>query len=419
MKRFGYLLVLVTYAAVSTAGTDHVVSPSLLPDEIAMQWISEDPTVRSARSELEAARVDAAQMEASPYEWTSRLSYQDRRYERGADSHEWNVALERQVRLPAKRTADQSMASAARSAAEGQFEIARRQAAQDLLDLWLDWSAAHSATQVLAQQRQLALDSLLAVKTRVEHGDAALLEQRLIEADVNDLEGDVSAANTREDVAKAKLLARFGKDQLPPVTPIPEPASPPHDASWWQERIVAASAAMAVAHSELAGAEAAVGRAQADRLPDPTFGVYVSSEAYGDENIIGGTVSIPFPGERRTLEVQRQVANMNAIRERGIAIEMGTRGIAHSAYASARGAYEHWHLARKTLALHRDNAALVKKAYELGEQDLQTLLLARRQALSAAETENQSRADAVRAYSILLLNAGLLWGDSPAKLESR
>jgi hypothetical protein len=83
-----------------------------------MQWISEDPTVRSARSELEAARVDAAQMEASPYEWTSRLSYQDRRYERGADSHEWNVALERQVRLPAKRTADQSMASAARSAAE-------------------------------------------------------------------------------------------------------------------------------------------------------------------------------------------------------------------------------------------------------------------------------------------------------------
>ena len=379
MKHFGYLLVLVAYAAVTSAGTIPVVSPSLLSDETAMQWISEDPTVRSARSELEAARADAAQMEASPYEWTSRLSYQDRRYERGGDSHEWNVALERQVRLPAKRSADQSMASAARSAAEGQFEIARRQAALDLLDLWLDWSAAHSATQVLLQQRQLALDSLRAVKTRVEHGDAALLEQRLIEADVNDLEGDASAANTREDVAKAKLLARFGKDQLPPVTPIPEPASPPHDVSWWQERIVAASAAIAVAHSQLAGAEAAVVRAQADRLPDPTFGVYFSSEAYGDENIVGGTVSIPFPGERRTLEVQRQVANENSIRERKMAIEMGTRGTAHSAYASTRGAYEQWHLARNTLALHRDNAALAQKAYELGEQDLQTLLLARRQ----------------------------------------
>jgi outer membrane protein TolC len=391
------------------ADPSSIAVPVLIPDEIAQQWLERDPSVRSAQSDWEAAQAEASQLEASPYEWTSRLAYQERNYEHGANSHEWNVGLERQVRLPAKRNADRAMAGAVRTTGAAQFNIARRQAAQDLLDLWLDWSAAHAIALTLAQQRHLARDNLEVVNKRVQRGDAARLEQRLAEADVNDLEGNVSAANTTEQIAKLRLLARFSVDLALQATPLPEPMMPPYDAAWWRARILAASVTMNKVQSELAQAEIAVSRAQAERLPDPTLGVYAASEARGDEDIIGGTISIPFPGERRNLEIQRQLALANAARDRRLAVEMEAQGVADTAFAAAQGAYMRWQLASAAVVLHRDNADLAQKAYVLGEQELQTLLLARRQALSAAEVERQSRAEAIRAYGTLLLHANLLW----------
>ena len=417
MKRLVWICVL-SWAASCAADVSDIATPVLLPDQIALQWLARDPTVLSARSELQAARAEASQLEASPYEWTSRTSYQERNYGRGTNSHEWNVALERQVRLPAKRNADAAMAAAARKTAAAQFAIARRQAAQDLLDLWLDWSAAHAITQTLVQQRQLVRDNLQAVTKRVQHGDAALLDQRLAEADANDLEGSVSTASTTEGVAKAKLLARFGADELTDGVPLPEPVMPAHDASWWQTRILAVSAALNMVQSELALSEAAVGRAQAEQMPDPTLGIYAASEARGDEDIIGGTITIPFPGERRNLEIQRQLARANAARDRRAAVEMDTQGIANAAFTAAQGNFERWRLANAAVALHRDNAALAQKAYVLGEQDLQTLLLARRQALNAAETKTKARGGAIRSYGTLLLHADLLWNDAALDPES-
>ncbi len=413
------LIVALGWAASSAAESSDITVPVILPDQIAVLWLARDPTVLSARSELQAARVEAFQLEASPYEWTSRMSYQERDYDRGANSHEWNVTLERQVRLPAKRSADVAMAVAARQTAEAQFAIARRQAARDLLDLWLDWSTACAISRTLVQQRQLLRDNLHVVVQRVRHGDAALFEQRLAEADANDLEGRVSAATTAENVAKAKLLARFSADELPEEVALPEPVPPTHDAPWWQARVLAVSAKLGLVQSELAQAEAAVSRAQAERMPDPTLGVYAASEARGDEDIIGGTITIPFPGERRNLEIQRQLAHANAARDRRSAIEMEAQGMANAAVLAAQGSYTRWQLASTAVAMHRDNAALAQKAYVLGEQDLQTLLLARRQALNAAEAESQFRADAIRDYGVLLLHADLLWRDVAVAAEIR
>ena len=193
---------------------------------------------------------------------------------------------------------------------------------------------------------------------------------------------------------------------------------PAHDASWWRARILAVSAALNMAQSELAQAEAAASRAQAERMPDPTLGVYAASEARGDEDIIGGTITIPFPGERRNLEIQCQLAHANAARDRRVAVEMETQGIANAAFTAAQGNFERWRLASAAVALHCDNAALAQKAYVLGEQDLQTLLLTCRQALSAAAAETQARADAIRACGTLLLHTDLLWKDVVLNPES-
>lgn len=402
------LFIALTWAAGCRAEHAELAVPALFPAALAQQWLMQDPSVLAAQSELAAAQVEAQQTAASPYEWTSRLSYQQRDYSTGSVSHEWNVGLERQIRLPAKRRADQALAGATIAAAQAQLELARRQAADDLVGGWLGWLTAHAITASLTQQQRFAEDNVGAVAKRIKSGDAAQIDYRLAIGEVSAIERSVSAARTEEAIAYAKLSARFAIEGMQPL-PLPEPLSPPHDVGWWQARTLAVSAQLAAAKAAQAKAEAGVARAAAERMPDPTLGVYAASEAHGDENIVGGTLSIPFPGTRRTLEVQRRVAQVNAARDRRAALELELNGSARAAYANAMGTYASWQLSRNGADVQRENAVIAQKAYTLGEQDLQTLLLARRQALSAAEADQQARAAALRAYVALLLEAKLLW----------
>ncbi|REN19571.1 TolC family protein, partial [Mycobacterium tuberculosis] len=52
---------------------------------------------------------------------------------------------------------------------------------------------------------------------------------------------------------------------------------------------------------------------------------------------------------------------------------------------------------------------LTQRAYALGEADLQSLLLARRQFLEASRSALEARADALRANYRLLVDAHLIW----------
>jgi len=52
----------------------------------------------------------------------------------------------------------------------------------------------------------------------------------------------------------------------------------------------------------------------------------------------------------------------------------------------------------------------VQRAYALGEGDLQTLLLARRQTTAAANSALLAQVGALKAYYGLLIDAHLIWG---------
>jgi outer membrane protein TolC len=57
----------------------------------------------------------------------------------------------------------------------------------------------------------------------------------------------------------------------------------------------------------------------------------------------------------------------------------------------------------------QENAALMQRAYALGEADLQAMLLARRQATAAMNNALQAQVAALRAYYGLLVDAHLIW----------
>ena len=73
------------------------------------------------------------------------------------------------------------------------------------------------------------------------------------------------------------------------------------------------------------------------------------------------------------------------------------------------GSTERWRLAEQAAAAARDSARLTQRAHALGETDLQTLLLVRRQSLDASRAALEARVDALRWNYRLLIDAHLIW----------
>ncbi|MDE2422499.1 MAG: TolC family protein, partial [Gammaproteobacteria bacterium] len=221
----------------------------------------------------------------------------------------------------------------------------------------------------------------------------------------------VSAASSLASSKLTQLTTRYSSSTKLITKDLPAPIKVAHDATWWQTRQLAMNSTIQIAQAQVEIASAAVNRAKADRLPDPTFGVFTASEAYGNERIIGLSASIPLGSKRRVLEVERLQTQLDSARLNLVLIEREQRAESINRYNAAISAFEQWQLAQQTASLMAENAKLTQKAYTLGEGDIQQLLLAQRQALSAAEDELSAQVTALRAYADLLLNAQLLWPD--------
>ncbi|NQD38264.1 TolC family protein [Permianibacter sp. IMCC34836] len=397
-----------------------ILIPDILPDTLVAKWLAQDPVMQAADSSFSVNEAEAAQVDASPYEWTANFSRQQRAYETGPHSNEWNFGIERTFRLPGKVSADEATANALRHIAQARRNQDRRQAIDDLYAAWFDWLQAQSRRQLLAEQYGAANQSVAAVTARVRGGDAALLEQKLAAAELSAIEGELRSAEIAETSAWAMLSARYPVEgYTAPALPDPQPIV--HDGSWWQQQIIAASDALDATRANVVAAQASVDRARADRVPDPTIGVFTGREAFGDEQIVGINLSVPFPGARRSQELQKQLALADSAKQQLTLQERLTTGAARAAYATATGTYARWQLAITAARTLQENARLMQKAYTLGEQDFQALLLARRQALTATESEAAARIDALRSYVRLLLDAKVMgtrwWGRHEAQAD--
>ena len=107
--RFWTAITLVLCAAPAFA--DNWETPGELPPTVtARQWIEQDPAVREARSALLASGHAAAMLKVSPNEWISRVAAQRRSFDSGgSDSNEWQVQLERSIRIGGKSGIDRQL----------------------------------------------------------------------------------------------------------------------------------------------------------------------------------------------------------------------------------------------------------------------------------------------------------------------
>ena len=403
---------LLLISLVMLSGTARAVQPvnppGMLPTEIARPLLENDPGVAAARAGLDVALQEAGILDKSPYEWIARSTGQQRRVENGPRYNEWLVGIEHTLRLPGKAAADRNLGKAAVEASQARYGEARHEAARELMGLWVEWLHAENAHTLAVQIKQATQESLTAVDKRVRAGDASKLDLNLARAELADQRRLENDAKTQAAVAWARLSTRFpGVTRQAQALPTPLPLG--EEAAFWRERILEQSDELKLAQTQLVVDQAHAERARKDRIPDPTLGVQTASEIGGRERVTGVMISMPIPGGQRharsakamaTVEVSRREVEF---RQRQLETEIA------SAVATAQGAYDSLQIANEGTVAMQQNAALMQRAYTLGEAELQALLLARRQANAAMNSALQAQVAALKAYYGLLVDAHLIW----------
>ena len=399
---------LLPFAPLTADAEQRLTPPDLPPTELARQSIDQDPAVIEARRALAASGHGAAALRAGSHEWTTKLAAQRRRYDNGGNSNEWTASLDRTIRIGGKAAIDAQLGDNELIIGQARIGEARHEAARSLADLWIDTLATSRQRELWAEQLSFAEASHAAVEKRRKAGDASLLDLNTARADLIEVQRQVSAATSAEAKAKAKLTVRFPTLKCEPK-PLSEPTSLDMSLPQWRDRILAESDPIKIAEGLLKKAELSAARAKADRIPDPTVGVYMASEAFRNERIIGVSVSIPLSGSYRSERMQQALQEAEAARAKLERQKRDEEAEVVEAYADATGGLERWRLSSQGLSTTRDSAQLTQRAYSLGEADLQTLLLARRQALEATTAVEQARVEALRWHYRLLVDAHLIW----------
>jgi outer membrane protein, heavy metal efflux system len=397
-------------ACVVPAFADHQPTPAELPPTVmARQWIDQDPAVQEARSALVAAGHTAAMLTASPNEWSSKFSLQRRSYSGAdADSKEWSAQLERPIRINGKADFDRQLGETELQIAQARVGEAMHEAARLLLDLWMDALAAAQTEKLLTEQQSFARFNLQAVQSRKKAGDASQLDVSVATADLADVQRQASLAASNLAKARAKLRVRFPGAQLLTQT-MGEPLPPAVPEAQWLQRVLKTADPLQIAQGQLRKAQLTASRANADRVPDPTIGIYAAAEASRKERIVGISLSIPLGGSYRKERVSQALQEVEVARAGVQRQERELQSKVAESYADATGHLTRWKLAEQGATATAESTRLSQRAYTLGEADLQSLLVARRQLLEASRAVLDARIEALRANYRLLVDAHLIW----------
>lgn len=406
------LLVLLTALAASPARAgDAAAEPDLPPLQAVMRAIADYPQVRAARAMVRAGQANARRLRAGSYEYSARLGAQQRGVY--TDPHqrfnEWNIEVDRPLRLPGKAALDDEIGAQGVSQAELAYGDARHEAARTLLKLWFDWARADSRVRQWQAQVATLSQQLAVVDKRVEAGDAPRLERLMAQASLAEAESTLQQMALRRQTATNDLTRRFPAVPLPSRLGLSEPTPLRHDLAYWRGAILADNHELRLARGRVRQRQLIAARARADRTPDPTVGLHYSNERGGEERVFGLSVSIPIPGAARAAEADGAQARVDEAMDMAAALKARLDADIANLYANADAAYATWRKAREAAVAMVQNADLMGRAYTLGEANLTDLLTARRQANAAQLAAVLARIDAAESRYRLRLDAHRLW----------
>lgn len=383
--------------------------PDLPPPVAVEAALKNSPEVLGAQSGIKVGEAVRRRLQAGEHEVTVRMMGQRRSVNPSERYREWDVGVERAIRLPGKAALDGKMGEAEVARSHTLYGDALHEAGRGLLKAWFSWNKERAQAQQWSDQVGLLKNQAGIVAKRVRAGDVPRLESDLADAAVAQAESALHQAKLRQQVAANELGQRFPVIPLPAAVPVSSPQPLQQELEYWKEEILKHNHELSVARNEAALGRLHSERSSADKLPDPTVGLRFSGERDSAERIVGLQVSIPFPGGARSARADegRALAEMAAQRE--VAILRKVTAEAVNSFAAAQAAYGGWQSAQSAADKMRSNAELMARAYALGEMGLPEVLTARRQSLEANLAAALARLEAAETRYRLLLDAHQLW----------
>lgn len=382
----------------------------LPPAPQVIRALNEQLLVQNANSSLKMELANQRKWNSGSYEFNLRAGSSQRNIvNTGQRLKEWDVALERPIRLPNKVGIDESIGAASVARAEYALGDARHEASRLLLRLWFNWQREQAQAELWQHQTEILGQQAQMTEKRVKAGDAPRLELNQARAAAAQAGVSWHQAQSRAQLAATEIARQFPAIRLPEhVAPAP-PQAIDHDFPYWKARIMNDNHELGMAQEANHVQQLLAERSRSDQIPDPTLGIRYSHEMGGNEKVTGVYFTMPFSFGQRSATAD-SVAQQAAITGEQAAF------VAHrlerdiiATHTQAVKSFETWQQAHAAAVAIRENAELVAKAYRLGESSLSDSLTARRIALESSLTEKLAQLDANEARYRLLLDAHQLW----------
>lgn len=384
--------------------------PDLPPLPVVEAALKSNVNVMTSETGIKVEQANQRRWEEGPHEFSVRLG-SARRQVVSAEQRlkEWDVALERPIRMPNKASIDYDIGEAGVSRAEYAAGDARHEAGRVLLRLWFNWQRERAQANQWQQQVEILGQQAKMTEKRMAAGDAPKLELNQASAAVAQATVALQQAKVRAGLAATELLRQFPDMVLPEQTESATPQAVEQDYAYWKQRVFDHNHELGMVQSDARLQLLHAQRSRADRIADPTIGLRYSNEMGGNERVTGVYVVVPFSFGVRGAIAEGAGYQSEIAAEREAAVKRRLESDVSNAYAQSVGNYESWRQAHEAATSVRQNAELMSRAYSLGESSLSDVLTARRLALESSLAETVAQLDANEARYRLLLDAHLLW----------
>jgi outer membrane protein TolC len=410
-------LLLSLALASSFANAAEINRADLPPPAQVERALNEHLLVLNAASGLKMEQANQRKWNSGTYEFNLRAGSSQRNIvNTGQKLKEWDVALERPLRLINKVGIDEDIGAAGVSRAEYALGDAHHEAGRLLLKLWFNWQREQASALLWQKQRDILNQQSQMTEKRVKAGDAPKLELNLAQAAAAQAGVAWHQAQLRAQLAGNDLARPFPAVKLPEKPNTVTPVAIEHDFAFWKSRILDDNHELAMVQAHTHVQQLLADRSRADRIPDPTVGLRYSNEMGGNEKVAGVYLTVPISFGHRSATAEG-VAQQAAITiDQEAYVKRRLEGDIFAAHLQAVQNFASWQQARDAAQFIRSNAELVARAYTLGEASLSDSLNARRVALESSMAENLAQLDANEAHYRLLLDAHLLWAQEEAHL---
>ncbi len=410
VKGQGTGLLLLSLLISGIANAVEINRADLPPPAQVERALDEHLLVLNATSNLKMEHAYQHKWHSGTYEFNLRAGSSQRNIvNTGQKLKEWDVALERPLRLFNKVGIDQDIGAASLARAEFALGDAHHEAGRLLLKLWFNWQREQAQATLWQQQVAILKQQSAMTEKRVKAGDAPKLE--LNQSLASESQAGVSwhQAQLRAQLADSDLQRAFPAIQLPEKLPPATPIAIDHDFAFWKARIFDDNHELAMVKAQTQVQQLLAQRSRAEQIPDPTVGLRYSNEMGGNEKVAGVFLTVPLSIGHRSAAADAVEQQAAIAADQEAFVKRRLEGDIYAAHLQAVRNFETWQRAHEAASAIRSNAELVARAYTLGESSLSDSLTARRFALESSMTENLAQLDANEARYRLLLDAHQLW----------